>query len=193
MNTQIAMNPTAKAPPPRKEEIFKAVLSAAMKLDFKYGHLRWTMSQLARESGISRSLIYYYFGTSKLDLLMEAVKLLGDDLAGFSSEKQEAWQRGDVFGAIRLSRRLLDQFPGMIAFYYTHSEDRSELGELIREIEKKHLDQLLHQFFPWADEATVQGIFALLLGVSYAPLVTDAGVKAGVEIVLAGLTKLRPV
>lgn len=126
-------------PQDKKEETYKAVLSAAMRLEFKFGHLRWSTTQLARESGISRTLIYYYFGASKLDLLKAAVRLLGDDLAGFSPEKQECWKNGDIFGAIRQSRKLLDDFPGMIAFYYQHRADSGELGTLIRQIESEYV------------------------------------------------------
>jgi len=44
-----------------KDDTFWKVLNTAIILDFNRGHLRWSMSELSRSSGITRSLIYYYF------------------------------------------------------------------------------------------------------------------------------------
>lgn len=79
-----------------KDKKFWTILETAIDLDFKKGHLRWTLSELSRAWGMSRPLIYYYFGQSKSKLLEEAVRLVGSEIMGLSEARLKLWesQRG---------------------------------------------------------------------------------------------------
>ena len=52
-----------------KDETYWKILDAVIALEIRRGHQKWTISELSRLSGITRTLIYYYFGKSKLEIL----------------------------------------------------------------------------------------------------------------------------
>ena len=59
-----------------KEEIYFMVLNAILKMEIAKGHLKWTLSDISRESKVTRSLIYYYFGKEKKAVLATAYQYL---------------------------------------------------------------------------------------------------------------------
>ena len=171
-----------------KAEIYTKVLNAAIGLDFKYGHLHWTMTRLAKTTGISRTLIYYYFGRSKLDILTEAVHLLGRELAGFSQEKVKLWEENKIAESHLSSRKLLGEIPTLIPFYYMHRQRPTKLGKLIQKIEIDFQEKL-NRFFPAKPQTTIEAIQGLFFGLSFAPNLSDEAVRKGIDIVLKGLQK----
>ena len=94
-----------------KDESYWIILSSAMDLDVKKGHLKWTMSDLSRKSKITRSLIYYYFGREKAEILEEAVKLIGHELAGLNEERLEMWKRGEFLDSLLAAREIIEKAP----------------------------------------------------------------------------------
>ncbi len=175
---------------PEKAEIFFKVLSSAMQLDFKLGHLRWTVSQLSRSSGVSRPLIYYYFGKSKIGILEEAVRTLGTELAGLSAEKLQMWKDGRHEESIIMSRKFLESLPEAIPFYFVHRSKPGKLGDAIRAIERAQMEKI-RQYIPGITVPMQEAVYGLLLGLSFSPLVTDVAVRTGIEMVRGGLTRNR--
>ena len=80
----------------KKDEAFWKILNAAIELDYKKGHLKWTMTELSRRSGVTRSLIYYYFGRQKAAILKEAVKIVGEEFVGLNERRTTAMCGGGV-------------------------------------------------------------------------------------------------
>lgn len=171
---------------PSKEKVFRDVVAAAVALDLKWGHLKWPISQLARRSRVSRPMIYYYFGKSKAQILVEATKIFGGELAGFTDEKTGYWESGRIDLALADSRRLLGEIPGLSAWYFLMREGESEVGEAIRKIEAAHVVKI-RKYLPNADESTARAIFALFFGVSFSPLADTKTPATAVRIVLSGL------
>lgn len=166
-----------------KDETFWAVLNSAIELDFRRGHQRWTMSELSRNSKVTRSLIYYYFGNSKEGILLEAVKLIGEEFFGLSASRVELWQKGQIPESVLQSRDLLARSPHMGSFYMVHREAPTQIGESLRQLEKEY-KQKLKRFFTNASEDTIDAGFALFLGLVITPRVSDAAVKKAVAGVL---------
>jgi len=128
--------------PAPKDETYWKILRGALELDFKKGHQRWTISELSRVSGVTRSLIYYYFGKSRESLLTEAVRLIGEELFGLSTERLKLWEAGRGEESIRASRRMALEQPFLLGFYFSNRFRPSAVGREIRELEKKHLARL---------------------------------------------------
>lgn len=48
-----------------KEEVYFKICNAVLKLEVVKGNLAQKISDISKESGVTRSLIYYYFGKEK--------------------------------------------------------------------------------------------------------------------------------
>lgn len=157
-----------------RDQTFWKVLNAALDLDFRKGHLKWTMSELSRKSGITRSLIYYHFGRSKIAILQEAVRVIGEQLIGVDAERMEQWRTGDWTKALIRSRHLTQESPSLINFYFLHRSRPTEVGESLRKLEEEYFKKLA-VLFPHLDKTAHKALFAFFWGVTFAPDVdTDA-------------------
>lgn len=172
-----------------RDQTFWKVLNAALDLDFRKGHLKWTMSELSRRSMITRSLIYYHFGRSKLAILQEAVRVIGEDLIGVDPERIKQWQSGDWKTSVMHARELLEQSPSLANFYLLHRSRPTEIGDGIRKLEADYMRKL-RVIFPHLDEAGHQALFAAFFGVTFAPNITEAAVDFALRT-LKSLTRKR--
>lgn len=158
-----------------RDQTFWKVLNAALDLDFRKGHLKWTMSELSRKSGITRSLIYYHFGRSKLTLLQEAVRVIGEQVIGVGPERIEQWRNGDWKGALMQTRELMASSSNFLNFYLLHRERPTEIGESLRGLEGEYMKKL-KTLFPQLDQTAHTALYAFLFGVAFAPNVDEAAV-----------------
>jgi AcrR family transcriptional regulator len=163
-----------------RDATFWKVLNAALELDFKKGHLKWTMSDLSRKSAITRSLIYYHFGRSKMSILEQAVRLIGEEVIGLAPHRLELWQNGDWSSSVRLAREIVSQTPFLGNFYLLHRERPTEIGRELRSLETAYFKKLKGVFAGLPDEAH-RAIFAVMFGLLFAPLVDDAAVHLALK------------
>ncbi|MCC7403705.1 MAG: TetR/AcrR family transcriptional regulator [Bdellovibrionales bacterium] len=159
-----------------KDEIFWSVLNAAIELDYKKGHGKWTISDLARKSGITRSLIYYYFGQSKESIMQEAVKIIGEEMVGMSAERQALWQRGELIESMLQARRIYEKCPALGPFVLEHYSRTTEIGAMIRKLEKEFCKKI-KATFPTLDDGQVRALYAVYWGLSFSPLVDDTVIR----------------
>lgn len=171
-----------------KTRIYWQVLNAALDLDFQKGHLKWTMSHLSRKSGVTRSLIYYYFGKSKQDILIAAVRLVGEELFGLNPEKLRLWESGQVTQAILTTRGLMERSPHLSSFYLQHRPRPNPVGQEIRGLESRHLAKL-GRFFPKARKEDLQALFAVFFGLASAPELSRDSISRTVESAIRLLKK----
>jgi len=154
-----------------KEEVYRAVLNAAVELEIQLGHLKWTYSVLARKSKISRSLIYYYFGKSKINILKEATLLFGQELSGVVEDRMKFWTEGKIEDGLIKTRELFKIYPYLVPFYFLYRSKENEIGELIRKYENEG-HKKRRQFFPDHSDSELKALYAFHLG-----LVTFPGLK----------------
>lgn len=146
-----------------KDETYWRILNAALRLDFKRGHLRWTITELSRTTKVARSLIYYYFGKSKNAILVAALQLIGEDLFGLNQERIGLWNEGKIEESILRSRSAVRANPHIVAFYFAHRADESPIGEKLRELEVSYRKKL-EKMLPEKSEEEIKSITALNLG-----------------------------
>jgi AcrR family transcriptional regulator len=151
-----------------KDEIYWKVLKAAMVLDYKRGHQKWTMAELARQSGVKRPLIYYYFGKSRLDILLAAVKVLGEECFGLSNGRIELWRTGRVNESVKASRAVVQEHKDLAGFYFLHRAKDNPVGDALRHLEKKYA-QKIEKFFPTLSKSQQQQLGAFFFGLVFAP------------------------
>lgn len=156
---------------PRDETFFK-VLNAALELDFRKGHMRWTMSDLSRKSAITRSLIYYHFGRSKVGILQEAVRMIGEEFIGARPDRVQMWKEGKMVDSLKASRSLAKESPHIGQFYLAHRDRPTEIGESLRKIERDYLRKL-GLLYPQMGDGELRTLFTVFFGVCFSPLSDD--------------------
>lgn len=160
----------------QKDESFWKLLSAAMELDVKKGHLKWTLTDLSRKTKITRSLIYYYFGRSKINILNEAIELIGDQFTGNTEERHQLWAKGMLLESMLRTRKMYDKAPYICQFFLEHRDQSNEVGERLRAKEKSFRKKL-KDFYPHLSDEQVQAVFAAYWGMSFAPGLTEEGIE----------------
>ncbi|MEA9356035.1 TetR/AcrR family transcriptional regulator [Bacteriovorax sp. PP10] len=169
-----------------KNEIYWKILNAAIALDIKKGHLKWSITNIATISKVSRTLIYYYFGKSKENILLEAIKLFGQELSGNTATRTTAWAAGDLASTFCASRALLARAPDIRVFYFLRRNEQTILGSAILDFEES-FKQKISSFFPGLSHTEVDALFALFLGIVWAPELSDDAVMKSVSLILSGV------
>ncbi len=164
-----------------KEDVYKAVLNAAIELDIQLGNLKWTYTLLSKKSKISRTLIYYYFGKEKINILKEACLLFGDEFSGKGQERMEAWESGNIDIGLNKTRSLVKDYPYLIAFYFLYRDKKNEIGDLIRKCESDGYQKRKH-FFPELSDKELRIMFSFHLGLVAFPYLESSDVTDACNI-----------
>jgi hypothetical protein len=171
-----------------KDASYWRILNAAILLDLRLGHQKWSLAQLARSGKVARSLIYYYFGRSKFDILVHAVKLIGYEVSGQSDLSHKLWQQGQIAESLIATRVLLAQSPALGTFYFVNRDKENEIGSLIRKHEEA-FGRKISKYFPKLTPTEIKGLHALINGVVFTSWLKDDEVRDATKIILKGLNK----
>jgi hypothetical protein len=163
-----------------KDDVYKAVLNAAIELDIQVGHLKWTYTVLSKKSDISRTLIYYYFGKEKINILKEACLLFGNEFSGNGEERMNAWKEGKVDIGLNKTRALVKDYPYLIAFYFLYRTQENDIGVLIRDFEQEGFNKRKH-FYPDLSDQQLRVMYSFHLGLVSFPNLEDADVTNACE------------
>lgn len=148
-----------------KDETFWRILDSALRLECSKGHLRWKMTDLSRASGVTRSLIYYYFGNSKVNIVTEAIRILGEEFFGLSDERMKLWREGKIAESMIKSRELTQHAPYIVLFYLQQRQAGGALYEEIQKLEKRYMEKLAERFPRSTEEGRI-ATFSALLGIT---------------------------
>lgn len=141
-----------------KEEIYFSVCNSILKMEAQKGHFNWTLSDISRESKVTRSLIYYYFGKEKEIILIEAYKFIISIFFGDSPPD-----------AIPMNQRLkkvltdLQNMPYLFMHYYMQKNADSEFGRMIKTAETLMIKNMKLKF-PDMNEVQVLDLYLKQLG-----------------------------
>ena len=161
----------------KKDECFWKILSCAIELDVKKGHLKWTLTDLSRKCDITRSLIYYYFGRSKENILKEATTIIGTELSGLGEERLKLWEEGRIPEAIIEARKICDRIPYVANFMIQHRNNNNEIGKAMVALEQRYMKKV-KRFFPEFGDDQVKALWAFFWGLCFAPMVDDKVIEA---------------
>jgi AcrR family transcriptional regulator len=151
-----------------KEEVHYKICNAVLGLEVKKGHLSWTISDIAKESSITRSLIYHYFGKDKEIILEEAYRFMLQIIFNTNGENR--------LGILDRMKETLDCFkkmPYLPVLFYLEKDKDSKIGNLIRETEANLLKSL-QKDHPKLSKEEILKIYLLEIGaVFYKTLTVD--------------------
>lgn len=148
------------------------VLDNVVRLEVLKGHQRWSISDLARGSGVGRTLIYYYFGKSKAEIVQAALKVIGDEFFGLSPERLKLLESGGVRASILKTRELLHRAPHIREFFFHWRHQKSEVRDHLLMLEKRYM-QKLKKLRPELNPIQAQALFTVFFGLAVVPELQD--------------------
>ncbi|MFV8250348.1 TetR/AcrR family transcriptional regulator [Bdellovibrio bacteriovorus] len=141
-----------------KEEIYFAVCNAILKMEVAKGHLAWTLSDISRESNVTRSLIYYYFGKEKDKVLEEAYKFVISHIFNMERTKTVG-----IRERLRDVLRDVKNMPYLFVLYYLEKNAGTQFGKMINEAEALLMKAMKIEF-PDLSEIQILEIYLKELG-----------------------------
>jgi AcrR family transcriptional regulator len=172
------------------DDMFFTILEKALELDLTKGHLKWNISELAREAGITRTLIYYYFSSNKEEILEEAIVLFGAEIMKLDWERVRGMVEGDYEKLFIPARNLIKKVPPIFPFYAIHRTKDNRLGERIRKMENDY-QNYIKLCFPLRGKAFHEGLYALSFGLTFDPGLSDEGLKEILKYIFGNLKRDR--
>lgn len=177
-------------PKNKKDDTYWAVLNSALELEFRKGHLKWTISELSRSSKITRTLIYYYFGQSKLNILQAAVNVIGEEFVGIGNERQKLWAQGEFEKSLTEARQFYNRAPFLCAFYLNNRNKDNPIGKELIDLEKQLMAKI-KKIAPKSTTEQINTIFAVYFGIAFSPNVGPKEIKIFADFISGLFQKLK--
>lgn len=114
-----------------------------IKLDVIKGHMQWTVTDISRNSGLSRTWIYNALGKSKHDMLFSSLLNVLDDFFCTTEERIEIFKNQGEIGVLRRSREIFYKYPELIIFYFRFHKANCDFGQLIKSKEEQYFKSFI--------------------------------------------------
>lgn len=154
-----------------KNDIYFSICNSVLKLEVIKGHLNWKLTDVARDSNVTRSLIYYYFGKEKDGLLHEACRFMLSFI--FTEEFMES---DDPYQRFIDNRDKIKKMPYLLIHFFIQRQMDSELGTEIKKAEKEHFERQLEKY-PNNTIDDIYRVYATQLGILYYQQFSDEEVE----------------
>lgn len=141
-----------------KEEVYFLICNSVLKMEFEKGHLSWTLSDISKDSGITRSLIYYYFGKEKETVLEEAYRFVIAQVFDLKRVKTLS-----IHERIKKVLADLKSMPYLFVLYFMEKNKSSKFGKMLEKAEHQLL-QCLQEENPSLTSDQVLGLYLKELG-----------------------------
>lgn len=132
-----------------KIEKIKNMAKVVLTCDIEFGHLRWSIAEIARRSEASRPLIYRYLGKSKLEILENSLRAVMDSLYRLEDFQQEKTNEQQMIKKLNQTLKANVDYirnePKLTAFGALHFAEESILGEILRSKEKHYINNHLKE------------------------------------------------
>lgn len=141
----------------KKEQVYFKICDSVLFYELFKGHLNWSLSDISKHSGVTRSLIYYYMGKEKEQILQEAVRFMLELFFNTNQEKSLGVEERMVM-VLTQTR----QMPHIFLYYSSERIKDSQYGKIIRDAEEglfAYMEKELH-----VDRKTVLKLFLMELG-----------------------------
>jgi AcrR family transcriptional regulator len=159
------------------------ILETMLSLEAAKGHMQWKISDLARAAKVSRSLIYYYFGRSKREIVETGVDIVAAEYFGLTQETVDLLrQRRGWETVLRTRERILSR-PAFAVFYLRWRTFDSPLRTRLVKIEERY-QRMLREAFPHLSMSRVVGLHGILYGIVTAPFLTTEAIDEVRELLL---------
>lgn len=141
----------------KKEQVYFKICDSVLYFELIKGHMKWSLSDISKHSGVTRSLIYYYMGKEKEQILQEAVLFM---IELFFNSNQE--RKLGVSDRMQMVLSKVREMPHVFLFYASERIKDSEYGKIIRKAEIDLLDYMEKELR--LERAQVLKLFLMELG-----------------------------
>lgn len=141
----------------KKEQVYFKICDSVLFYELIKGHLKWSISDISKHSGVTRSLIYYYMGKEKEQVLQEAVRFMLELFFNTNQEKSLG-----IAERMIMVLTQIRQMPHIFLYYSSERIKDSEYGLIIRNAEEglfTYMEKELH-----VSRETVLKLFLMELG-----------------------------
>ncbi len=139
-----------------KDKYFR-ICDVLLRLEVQKGHLKWSISQVSREAEVTRTLIYYYFGSTKESLLKEAFLYMLKAIYGDNTENLGFEER--VKKVVSITKKN----PYLFMLWFLNRGTDSMLGQMITDREAKLFDDLKERM-PHANDLDIKKVYLMEVG-----------------------------
>lgn len=166
-------------------EDYWRIADAVFFLENTVGHLRWSVSALARHTKYQRTLLYYHFGKNKKTILANCLTVVANEFYGLSAQRISLVMQGKGTECIFLSRKMFQLYPNYLIFYTRWRHRDSVLRVQLMEIELTYQNKL-RWIFPELNEKDIGSLHAILQGLVTAPFLSDESFAGGLKQIFGG-------
>lgn len=142
-----------------KEEVFFRICNSVLKKEVEKGHLQWTISDVARDADVTRSLVYYYFGKEKEKVFTEAWRYMVSMFFNFSEEGKTLTINQRMFNILSSMKKM----PYLFILFFLQKVNKTEIGEEIAKAEEQLL-AVFQQEYPSYSKTEILRLYLLELG-----------------------------
>lgn len=164
-----------------KADYIDKIMDSVIQLEVRQGHLQWRMSDLARQSGVTRSLLYYYFGKDTEKILKQAVHYYISIFLDFHLERTQKIKQGEIVALIAQARKRLMQRPYLLQFYFQHRFEKSEVSHLFEKAENQYFRNL-KESLPRKWQPFSRVLWAFVFGLAIQPSFSEEELKTAEKI-----------
>ena len=141
----------------KKEQVYFNICDSVLFHELIKGHLNWSLSDISKHSGVTRSLIYYYMDKDKEKILQEAVRFMLDLFFNTNMDRILG-----VEGRMELILTQVRLMPHIFLYYANERIKNTYYGVMIREREEDLFSYLIQEMQMSRDQ--VLKLFLLELG-----------------------------
>lgn len=144
------------------------------------GHLKWKVSEVARASKVSKSLVYYYLGSTKEEILDSCIRIGCEEFYGLSAERTKMIESGDLMSSIKYTREIFIKNYAFSAFYVRWRMTPTEIGRKLEEYDIRY-QQKLARLFPHLTDTERIALQSVFHGLVVSPQLDDESLKAALK------------
>lgn len=154
-----------------KEANYWKMITTVLSLEVSKGHLKWRITDLARQAKVSRTLVYYHLGKSKSEIVNECLDRVADEFYGLNEERMKLVMSGRLKECVNRSQIMFQRYPEFIIFYFKWRMKSSPLQKKLIEIEMRYQNKL-RMLFPRLKEDELVAFHAVMQGLVSTPFIT---------------------
>ena len=156
------------------------MIEVIFSLEARKGHLKWSVEQVAKAAKVSRTLVYYHFGRSKLAILENCLELIAQEFYGLTEDRLQ-FSKQPLRESLRVTLNLYKENPSLALFYQRWRNTPSKFQDKIHQIESRY-DQKLKDNFPRAKVAQRKALRGLFHGLVTAPYIDEESLDAALDL-----------
>lgn len=160
------------------------IIEIVIRLDTEKGHLKWSITQVSKLAKVSRSLVYYHFGKTKNDILLECLSSVLTEFYGLTDERMSL-AKASLSDSLKKTHAIYMRNPSFAIFFQKWRNKPSKIRDKYIEIEELY-DKKLSVLFPRANPHQRKAIHAFFHGLVTAPYVDEKTIDE-----CLGLLKLK--